>query len=112
MTVHVRIDEPELDNTEKLLAQILLPILGSEARVRFLCDAGTGKDVTARLRVMLSRKRQKLEQRGKKQRKFRLHSSVHSETHDGKRFDCVVMWQTINEIHIMSQELEDLLANG
>lgn len=108
----VRIDEPALDKTETLLEQILLPILKADARVRFLCDAGTGEAVAQRLRVMLSRRRKALEAQGKKVRRFRLHSTIHNETHVGKRFDCVVMWKSVNEIHLMTQELEDILSNG
>jgi hypothetical protein len=108
----IRIDNPELGNTERLLTQILPPLIQEEKRVRFLCDAGTGDAVAQRIRVMISRKRKALEARGGKPRRFRLHSSVHSETHEGKRFDCLILWHAINEMHIMTQELEDLLQNG
>jgi hypothetical protein len=108
----VRLNEPALDKTETLLEQILLPILKEEARVRFLCDAGDGENVCSRIRVMLSRKRQKLKAAGHKVRYFRLHSSIHPETYGGKRFDCIVMWRTVNESHIMTQELEDLMSHG
>lgn len=111
MGAHFRIDEPALNHTETLLEQILLPILQSDARVRFLCEAGDGEAVAQRVRVMLSRKRKQLEQRGKKIKRFRLHSSIHAETHMGKRCDCVIMWRSVNETHLMTQELEDLLGN-
>lgn len=112
MQEHVRIDEPALDKTEKLLEQILLPILNNDARVRFLCEAGEGRDVCARVRVMLSRKRKTLKQDGKKVKYFRLHSSIHPETYGGRRYDCIVMWRTVNENHLMTETLEDLLSNG
>lgn len=108
----VRIEQPQLDKTEKLLEQILIPILHDDARVRFLCESGDGEAVAQRVRVMLSRKRKQLEQQQKKIKRFRLHSSIHNETHDGKRHDCVIMWRSVNETHIMIQELEDLLSNG
>lgn len=111
MSEHVRINEPALNHTETLLGQILLPILADDARVRFLCEPGEGNAVAQRLRVMLSRKRRTLEQRQKKLKKFRLHSSVHTETHEGKRCDCVIMWRSVNETHVMLQELEDLLSD-
>lgn len=106
----VRISEPNLWNTEALLAQVLVPLVKDEDRVLFLCDPSTGKDVVQRLRVMISRKRDRLERRGKKARKFRLHSTIHQETHSGKRFDAVVLWKTVSEQNLMSQELEDLLV--
>lgn len=108
----VRIPEPALDKTETLLEQILLPILVHDARVAFLCDEGDGGAVAQRLRVMLSRKRKALKRQNKKLKEFRLHSSIHRETYDGQRHDCVVMWRSVNETHIMTQELEDLLSNG
>ena len=108
----VRLDEPNIDRTDVLLEQILVPIIQENARVRFLCDAGEGKAVAQRLRVMLSRKRRHVERKGKRLRKFRLHSTIHHETHGGKRFDCVIMWQSINDVHIMTQDLEDALSNG
>lgn len=111
MSAHFRIEEPALNHTETLLEQILLPILQTDARVRFLCDRGDGEAVAQRVRVMLSRKRKHLEQQGKKVKRFRLHSSIHLETHMNKRWDCVIMWSSVNETHIMTQELEDLLSN-
>jgi hypothetical protein len=107
-----RIEEPNLDNTEKLLEQILLPLIKHDSRVRFLCPANEGKAIAQRLRVMLSRKRKTLEARGKKPRRFRLHSEIYRETHHGIRYDCVVLWQSVNDVHMMTQDLEDLISNG
>lgn len=120
MQACVQIPEPALDKTEKLLEQVLLPILKEDARVRFLCPAGEAEAIAQRLRVMLSRSRKRLEAQGKKPRRFRLHSSIHNETHkiDGivTRMDCLIMWQSISDVHLMTQDLEDLLtgkvANG
>jgi hypothetical protein len=110
MQTCVQIPEPSLDKTETLLEQILIPILREDARVRFLCPAGEGEAIAQRLRVMLSRSRKKLEQRGKKPRRFRLHSSIHTETHEGKRRDCLIMWQSTSDLHLMTQDLEDVLT--
>jgi hypothetical protein len=110
MQPSVLIPEPKLDHTEKLLEQILVPILLKDARVRFLCPAGEAEAIAQRLRVMLSRSRAKLRSKGKKPRIFRLHSSVHRETHDGHRFDCLIMWQSTTDTHLMSQDLEDVLT--
>lgn len=108
----IRIEAPALDRTEKLLEQILVPILTQEARVRFLCPSGEGENVAARIRVMLSRQRKKLQSRGKRIKHFRLHSTIHTETHEGRRFDCLIMWRTVNDSHVLAQELEDLLSHG
>lgn len=106
----VLIPEPALDKTEKLLEQILVPILKEDARVRFLCPAGEAPAIAQRVRVMLSRSRNRLAQNGKKPRRFRLHSSIHGETHEGKRYDCLIMWQSTSDLHLMTQDLEDVLV--
>ena len=108
----VRIDQPRLDHTEKLLEQILVPLIKQEARVRFLCPASEGAAVAQRIRVMISRNRKKLIAKGKKPRRFRLHSAIYPHTEGGIRFDCVIMWQSVNDVHMMTQDLEDLLTNG
>lgn len=108
----VRLTEPNIYNTETLLGQVLAPLVREDSRVMFLCDPSSGPAVVQRLRVMISRKRRELEKRGKNIRRFRLHCSIHPETHDGKRYDCVVMWKSVNEVHLMSEDLEDMLSNG
>ncbi len=108
----LRISEPNLWNTEVLLGQVLVPIFGDAGRVAFLCDPGTGKSIVQRMRMMMSRKRKNLRVNGRKVKQFRLHCSVHPETHEGKRHDCVVLWKSISETHLMSEDLEDVLCNG
>ncbi len=107
----IRIEDPNIGHTETLLLQVLSPIIKDNERVRFLCDAGTGADVLQRMRTMLSRKRRDAEARGKKPRRFKLRASIHPETHNGKRFDCVVCWKAVEPFHYLREELEDIL-NG
>lgn len=106
----IRLHEPNLYHTETLLQQVLGVVLRDDQRVAFLCDSGSGRDVIQRLRVMMSRRRKSLIARGKKVRKFRLHATVHPETRDGKRHDCVVMWKQVDELHSMTEDLEDMLV--
>lgn len=106
-----RIKEPALGNTELLLEQMLPHIVRDGERVAFLVDAGTGGKVIARIRVMIMRKRKSLEARGRKVKRFKLHTTVHPETHGGKRYDCIVAWKSINESHMMSEVLEDILKD-
>lgn len=110
MQACVLIPEPALDKTEQLLEQILFPILKENARVRFLCPPGEGGPIAQRVRVMLSRKRKALEQKNRKPQRFRLHSSIHTETHEGRRYDCLIMWRSVSELHLMTQDLEDVLT--
>lgn len=108
----VRIDSPNLSDTEALLAQVLEPIIRANEHVAFLCERGTGRDVVARIRVMISRKRKKMRARGKVPKVFQLCSTIHPETHDGKTYDCIVLYRRVNESHIMREELEGLMAHG
>ena len=106
-----RIDNPALTDTHKLLEQILLIVVRDDSRALFLCDAGTGEAVLQRVRVMISRQRGKLARKGRRVKHFRLRSSIHPETHDGKRFDACVVWQEKNAVHMMSEDLEGILSN-
>lgn len=101
----IRIHEPKLDNTNDLLAQILVPILQDNERVLFLCPAGEGEKILQRLRVALSRQRKAFRQKGRNYRRFSLQSSIHKETHGGKRFDAVVCWQRVNVSDMLAQQL-------
>lgn len=105
----IRIAEPNVYHTEGLLTQILPPLLREGERVSFLCEPGTGRLIVARVRVKISRKRGEMEAKGKKPKRFRLGSTIHPETHEGKRYDCVVFWVAIHEHHIMSEMLEDIM---
>lgn len=103
--------EPNLSNTDKLLEQILVPAMQGE-RVSFLVPAGHALNVMARVRTMISRKRQKMKQRGKNLKHFRLNSTFHAETHSGVRMDCIIVWREVKESHMLAEVLEDLLTNG
>lgn len=108
----IRIEEPNIDHTETLLSQVLNLVLQDEVRAGFLCDSGTGHDIVQRLRTMLSRKRALLMRKGKKPRRFKLRATIHPETHNGKRFDCVIMWKQVEDFHTMTEALEDILSHG
>jgi len=108
----IRIDNPPLDDTNKLLGEILKVVLGDDSRVMFLVPYGQGENVVARLRVMISRKRNELQRKGKRVKQFRLRDTVHPETHGGKRMDAVVIWRDITTQHQMKEELERMLSNG
>ena len=107
----IRLAEPSLDNTNKLLAEVLTHVL-QDHYVLFLVDAGEGRNVVNRLRMQLSRQRKKLRDRGKKFKQFTLHSTIHPETHDGVRFDAIVMWKQQSLSQIAAQDIENLLADG
>lgn len=105
----IRIAEPALDDTRQLLVQVLGHVQAG-SRVAFLVDAGKGRDVVARLRTMISRQRGRLVAHGRRPKRFTLHSSIHPETHQGKRHDCIVLWKTVGDSHMLTETLEDILA--
>lgn len=102
---------PPLDDTKELLTQVMTHVLDNQ-RVAFCVPAGRSRNVLARIRVMISRKRALLEARGIPPKRFTLHSSVHPETHNGVRKECIVMWRTVSDSHVLTEKLEDLLGNG
>lgn len=102
---------PNLANVEKLVAGILMPILAGK-RVAFLVPNGEGFNTCARIRTHISRTRKKLMARNIRPMRFTLMSTIHKETWDGKRYDCIVMWRHVTPTNEMTQELEDLLAHG
>lgn len=106
-----RINTPAIDDTKKLLEQVLLVVIPSDERALFLCESGEGEAVLQRLRVMISRNRKALARKGKRRKYFRLRSTIHPETHDGKRFDACVVWKETNEAHRMSEELARILSH-
>lgn len=106
----VRLNDPPLHDTEKLLGLILAPILTQQKQVLFLCPAGQGVAVLQRLRVMISRNRKKLIRKGKKPKQFRLHSTIHPETHNGLRYDACVCWHTVSDSNMMTEILEDVMS--
>jgi hypothetical protein len=103
-----RIAEPALEDTNKLLLQVLQQVLQDE-RVCFTCPAGESDAIVQRLRMQLSRHRQRMRARGKVIQEFTLHSSTHPETHSGIRYDCVVMWRVKSKVQQAELEMEKLL---
>lgn len=108
----VRLKDPPLEDTKRLLELVLLAVVQKDSRALFLTPPGEGEAVLQRLRVMISRKRKELEAEGKRPKRFRLRSTVHPETHEGKRYDACVVWKQVSESNIMSEELGRILSHG
>src|SRR3546814_20295244 len=73
-------------STRELLAEIIRHAVLAEAEVRFFTPRGEGKAVMQRVRMELSRSRQRNERKRKKHLRFSLHQSIyHCTTLDGKR---------------------------
>lgn len=101
-----------INNTSELTLEILKGIIKEDDRVSFLAPAGMGEVILTRIRTHISRRRSHMKRAGKKMKYFRLKSTVHPETHNGIRYDCVVCFKHVSEIADMSETLEDLLVNG
>lgn len=104
-----RIAEPVLTDTNRLLYQVLQLVLKDE-RAYFLCPAGESEALIQRLRMALSRQRNKMRARGKPIQEFQLYSSVHPETHDGIRYDAILMWRVASKAQQAELEMEKLLG--
>jgi hypothetical protein len=104
----IRIEAPRLDDTEELLVQILTVVLPGN-RVAFLCPAGSAEAMLSRIRVGISRRRKKLEHDGRPYRRFKLRQSVHKETHEGIRYDCIILWtqqSRVQQFHEIAEGLQ------
>ena len=99
----------EIQTTQELLAHILYECKQGE-RVQFLVDPSMGSVVVQRLRVALSRSRERNRRRGKKIDEFTLRHDIYPYTNRvGKRHDCVVMWTEKNRHHVTREILDDIL---
>lgn len=105
----IRLDDLPLDDTKQILLRIM-PHLNQDERILFLVPAGQGKKVELRMRVMLSRARNRLKLKSaRKMNHFKLHCTIHPHTEGGIRYDAVVMWRAKNATHYAQEMLEDLL---
>lgn len=95
-------------STVELLAKVLTHARQGE-RCKFLVDPGIGSAVVQRLRVALSRSRNRNQARGRKIEEFTLCHTIHPYTSEGKRRDCIVMWTEKNPHHKRREILDDLL---
>ena len=108
----VFIEGAELMKTQKLLGTILT-YLNDDKRVMFYTSPGRGAATVQCLRVMLSRVRVKLKNKGIRRKHFKLHADVTPHTMlDGTRRDGIVMWRSRSGDHEVLETLEDLLSNG
>src|SRR3546814_2458923 len=78
--------------------------------VRFCTPRGEGKAVMQRVRMELSRSRQRNERKGKKNLLFSLHQSIYPwTTLDGKRLERVLVTSTRTQTHQNLELLDDLI---
>jgi hypothetical protein len=96
-------------NTNHLLAEVLSRCKDGE-RVQFLVEPRAATHVVQRLRVALSRSRNRNREHGRKVNEFTLRHSIHPHTdRDGKRHSCIVMWIEKQQHHLNRELLDDLM---
>lgn len=96
-------------DTNRLLAEILSRC-ANDQRVQFLVEPRADSHVVQRLRVALSRSRNRNRKTNKPVFEFTLRHSIHPYTDaDGKRHSCIVMWIERHPHHIQREMLDDLM---
>lgn len=100
--------EPDWD-TNTLLAHVLSHCKQGE-RVQFLVEPRAADKVVQRLRVALSRSRNRHRERGKPVDEFTLRHEFYPHTDlAGKRHSCIVMWIEKQRHHMVRELLDDLV---
>jgi len=104
--------QPEQDwDTNRLLAEVLIPCKAGE-RVQFLVDARAPGLIAQRLRVALTRSRNRHRRAGRPVDEFTLRHDIYPYTKDGKRFACIVMWIEKDIHHLRRELLDDLMERN
>lgn len=105
--------QPDKDwDTNRLLAEVLSRCAEDDptVRVQFLVEPRADSHVVQRLRVALSRSRNRNLRRAKKVNHFTLRHSIHPYTdEDGKRHSCIVMWIEKDTHHRQRELLDDIM---
>jgi len=96
-------------STNILLANVLTHCKQGE-RVQFLVEPRAANNVVQRLRVALSRSRNRHRAQGRKVEEFTLKHSIHPHTDgEGKRHSCIVMWVEKQQHHLVRELLDDIM---
>jgi hypothetical protein len=96
-------------NTNQLLATVLSHCKSGD-RVQFLVEPRAAENVVQRLRVALSRSRNRNKAMGRKVDEFTLRHTIYPHTDsEGKRHSCIVMWVEKQQHHIVRELLDDIM---
>lgn len=98
---------PDLDDTKQITEMVLTHALKGH-RVRMLVPAGSSRMVCQRVRTLVTRIREKVRNHGQIPQMFKLLSSIHPETHEGIRFDCIIWHVERNTRHKLMSLLEQM----
>lgn len=105
------IQNPTELSTREMLATLLRHAVIEGEEVRFFTPRGEAKALMQRVRMELSRSRQRNERRGKKLLRFTLHQSIYPWTDhvNGERRDRVLVHSTRSPTHEKLELLDDLI---
>ena len=105
------IEEAESLSTRDLLAAIYTSTVVDSQSAKFLCARGTGKAIMARVRMELTRARQRMERKGRRYTRFTLTQDIIPWTDEiGKTHDCVILNAIRNQTHENLELLDDMIA--
>ncbi len=95
--------------TNQLLAQILIHCKTGD-HVQFLVEPRAAEHVVQRLRVALSRSRNRHRKQGRKIEEFTLRHSIYPYSDkSGTRHSCIVMWREKHQHHVIRELLDDIM---
>lgn len=104
------IKDAEALTTRELLGAIYRATVVDSNPAKFLCQRGTGKTIMARVRMELTRARQRMERRGRRYTRFTLSQDIIPWTESGKTYDCVILNAIRTGTHENLELLDDLIA--
>lgn len=106
------IEDAESLSTRELLAKIYTATVAEQTPAKFLCQRNTGKAIMARVRMELTRARNRMEQRGRRYTRFTLTQNIIPWTDParGNTFDCVILTAVRTHTHENLELLDDLIA--
>lgn len=110
----ITIENAEELKTRDLLGRILTH-LNNDQRIKFFVSRGRGESTVQCLRVMLSRVRNRLDEKNIRRKHFKLHADIFPATmlDEAKtRMDAVILWRGRNQNHEILEGLEALIQNG
>lgn len=105
------IEDAESLATRDLLGAIYKATMIESQPCKFLCQRGTGRSIMARVRMELTRARQRMEKRGRRYVRFSLTQDIIPWTDSkGNTHDCVILNAVRTHTHENLELLDDLIA--
>lgn len=99
--------------TTQEMLETILEHFNQGRGVTFLTHSGHAPAVIQRLRMRLSRLRNRMDEKNLPKQHFRLEASHYPYTNrQGKRFDCIIFQQVKTQQHLVNETVERFLKNA